>query len=158
MNPGKIIKNDDAVSISVGFMLMFAVTVIIFSTVIISFYTLSQQSEKSAMLESFRIMGSGLAAEITTVDTLVNISSGNGGTVNTLEYSFTLPASIAGKSYTVNVTNSTYRIILESDNGARIVVPFNISTNLTGKMIYSGAEDYVLKYDTTSNSIVIQEQ
>jgi FlaG/FlaF family flagellin (archaellin) len=158
MKPEKIFKNNEAVSISVGFILMFAITVIIFSALIVSFYALTHQSEKSAMRESFKTIGSGLASKLTTVDVLVNVTNNYNGTVNTLEYSFSLPASIAAKSYTVNVTNSTYEIILESDNGARIVVPFNIYTNLTGRTIYSGSGDYLLKYDKASNSMVIQEQ
>ncbi|KCZ71767.1 hypothetical protein ANME2D_01822 [Candidatus Methanoperedens nitroreducens] len=158
MNSKDLFKNNDAVSISVGFILMFAVTVLIFSATILSFYTLSQQSEKAAMRESFRTMGSGLAVKITMVDTLASVINSYGGTVNTLEYEFSAPASVADKSYTVNITGPTQEIIMESDNGVRIVAPFNTSTSFTGIKIYSGAVDYVLKYDRSSNSLNIEEQ
>src|SRR5574341_793259 len=100
----KLLRNDDAVSISVGFILMFSISVIIFSAIIISFIALSHQSEKSAMRETFRIMGSGLATQIVMVDTLISTSGSYGGTVNHLEYSFSLPASVAGKGYIMNIT------------------------------------------------------
>lgn len=158
MTSKNLIKNDDAVSISIGFILMFAVTVLMFTSVILSFYSLSQQTEKSAMRENFKIMGSGLASKITMVDTLVNTTRSYGGTVNSLEYEFSIPESIAGKTYTVNVSTSNSKIILESDNGARIVVPVNTSTNFTGIKLYSGAEAYKMKYNVSSDSIYIVER
>ncbi|VVB93461.1 Uncharacterised protein [uncultured archaeon] len=151
----KLYKNDEAVSISLGFILMFAVTVLVFSALIISFYSLSRDTEKSAMQESFKIMGSGLAIKITSVDTLINITNSYGGTINSLEYEIAIPESIAGKSYTINITGSPNRIIMESDNGAKVTVPFNMSMNFTARKIYSGAEIYMLYYNKTSNSIDI---
>jgi len=153
-----IFKNDNAVSISIGFMLMFAITVVVFSALILSFYTLSQRTEKSAMQESFKIVGSGLAIRITTVDTLINTIDSYNGSVDMLEYEFSMPESIAGKSYTVNITSPSYNIIMEADNGARTVVPFNVSTNLTGIILYSGSENYKLYYNKTTNSIGIKEE
>ncbi len=158
MNPKELLKNEEAVSISVGFILMFSITVIMFTALILSFYTLSQYSEKSAMRESFKILGEGLAIKITTVDTLTNITNSNGGTVNALEYEFSMPESIASKSYTINITNSTDQIIFESDNGARSVAPFNTSNNFISRKIYSGSEYYKLKFDKSTNSIYIEEQ
>lgn len=153
-----IFKNDKAVSISIGFMLMFAITVLVFSALILSFYTLSQRTEKSAMQESFKIVGSGLAIRITTVDTLINTIDSDDGSVDTLEYEFSMPESIAGKSYTVNITGPSYNIIMEADNGARTVVPFNVSTNLTGMILYSGSENYKIYYNKTTKSIGIKEE
>lgn len=151
----KLYKNEEAVSISIGFILMFAVTVLVFSALIISFYSLSRDTEKSAMQESFKIMGSGLAIKITSVDTLINTTNSYGGTINSLEYEIAIPESLAGKSYTINITDSPNRIIMESDNGAKVTVPFNISMNFTSRIIYSGAEIYALYYNRTSNSIDI---
>ena len=152
-----MLKNDEAVSVSIGFILTLSITIIVFSAIVLSFYALSTQSEKAAMRESFKTSGSGLAVKITTVDTLVNITGSYGGTVNTIEYGFSMPESVAGKSYTVNITNSTYEIAMESDNGARIVVPFRTSINFNGIKIYSGAEDYMLRYYRDGNSIGIEE-
>lgn len=156
MSPENMLRNDKAVSVSVGFMLMFAITVLVFTGLIISFYTLTQNSEKSAMRESFKILGEGLAIKITTVDTLINMTGRYSGTINTLEYEFSMPESIAAKSYSINITNSTNQIIMESDNGARIAVPFSTSVNFTRRNIYSGAGNYVLRY--INNSIDIEER
>ena len=150
----KIFKNDDAVSISIGFILMFAVTVIVFSLLIISFYSLSQRIEKNAMQESFKTVGNGLVIKMTALDTLVNTTDTWGGTTNILDYRFTIPESIAGKSYTVNIT--TDQIILEADNGAKITIPYNTTTNFTETKLYSGAEDYRFRFNMTSNAINIE--
>jgi len=157
MNYKNLMKNDEAVSLSVGFMLMFSITVIVFTALIISFYALSGNIEKTAMRESFKIVGEGLAIKITTVDMLISLSNSYGGSVNTLEYEFSMPESIASKSYTINITNSTYQIILESDNGARIVAPFNISANFNARKIYSGGMNYKAKFDNINNIISIEE-
>ncbi len=158
MNPKNLLKNDEAVSISIGFILMFSVTVIIFTATIISFYSLSQSNERNAMGATFRIIGSGLAARINTADVLVNITNSYGGTVNAMEYEFPMPASVAGRSYAVNITNSPSEIIIQSDNGAITYSPFNVSTNLTPVRIYSGAENYKLTYNKSISSLNIVEQ
>ncbi len=157
MNPRNLLKNDEAVSISVGFILMFAVTVIIFTATIISFYSLSQSNEKTAMGATFKIIGAGLAARINTADVLVNITNSYGGTVNSLEYEFSMPASVAGRSYAVNVTGSP-EIIIQSDNGAITYSPFNVSTNFTPIHIYSGAENYKITYNKSVSNLSIVEQ
>jgi len=150
-------KNEDAVSISVGFMLMFSITVIVFSALIYTFFTVTQINEKTAMEGSFKIIGNELAAKITIVDIIVNTTNSYGGTVNSLEYEFSLPASVASNSYTMNITNSPFGIIFESDNGARTFSPFNISTNITTSKIYSGAEEYKILYNKSINRFYIQE-
>jgi FlaG/FlaF family flagellin (archaellin) len=153
----RILKNEDAVSISIGFILMFTITVIVFTGVILSFYSLSQNIEKSAMRESFKILGNGLANKITTVDTLVNISTSFGATVESIEYEFTMPDTIAGKTYSMNLTNTSFEIILEANNGALVGAPFSVSNNFTGRKFYGGAEYFVLKYNKNDKTIYMDE-
>jgi hypothetical protein len=158
MNSRNLLKDDNAVSISIGFIIMFAITVIVITATIISFHSLTNSNEKSAMTATFGLIGAGLTNKITTVDTLVNITNSYGGTVNSLEYEFPMSASVADRSYTVNITNSPYQIILQSDNGAMTTSPFNISTNFTAVQIYSGAENYKISYNKSSISLNIEEQ
>lgn len=158
MNPGNILKNEEAVSISIGFMLMFAISVIVFVSLILSFYSVLQNTEKSVMQKNFGIMEVSLSEKINTVDIISNSIISLGGDSSSIEYDFSLPASIAGKTYTLNLTDSTFRIIMESDNGARTVSPFNITSNIEGIKIYSGAENYKLIYNKNNNSITIKEE
>jgi FlaG/FlaF family flagellin (archaellin) len=158
MKSKNLLGKDDAVSVSIGFIIMFAVTVILFTGLIISFYTLTRNTEKSSMGESFKIMGDRMAADIDMVDTMVNFVNSNGGNVNALEYEFSLPASVAGKSYTVNMTSSIHEIIIDSDNNAKTVTPFKTSTNFTEIKIYNGAEIHKFKYDPINSSIIVVEQ
>lgn len=157
MHSKNFLINDEAVSISIGFILMFSVSVLVFTALVLSFYSIYQDTEKSAMQASFKIIGSEISEKITTFDMIVNSINSSGGEVNSLEYEFSLPGSIAGKSYTMNITNSPYQIIMESDNGARSVSPFNITINITERKIYSGSENYKFKYDTNNRSIIIDE-
>lgn len=153
-----LFENDEAVSISLGFILMLSITVLVFSTTLLSFYTLSSQSEKTAMRESFEIMASGLAVRITTVDMLVNLTGSYGGEVNTLEYEFSIPATIANEGYSIEITNSTKEIIIEADNGAKARVPFNTSSGIMETTIYSSIQDYKFIYNKTGNTITIKER
>lgn len=158
MRSKNILENDDAVSVSIGFILMFAITVLMFTAVILSFYSLSQNSEKTAMGESFRIVGSGVAAKITSVDMLVNITKSYGGSINLLEYEFSIPDSMASKSYFVNVTRSPQEIIIESENGAKTVSPYVLTTNITQRILYSGGENYMIKYNVSGDNIEIVDK
>ncbi len=152
----KLSDSEEAVSVSVGFILMLSITVFVFIAVVFSFYTLSQQSERTTMQESFDILGSELAVRITIVDVMVNITDSYDGMVNAIEYDFSIPAYIADESYTVNINNSTKQIILESDNGAKSWIPFNSSANLIEGTIFSDSENYVLNY--SNNNIIINEE
>lgn len=151
----KLLKNNDAVSVSVSFILMFAITVIVFTATVLTFYSISQNSERNAMQESFKLLGGGLAVRITGIDALVNTIRTGGGSVNMLEYELSMPDSIAGNSYTVNITDDG--IILEDETGSKFTVTLGISSNATGK-IYSGAGIYQLDFDKENNSIVIKEK
>ncbi len=155
MNPKNLLKNEDAVSITLGFILILSITVLVFSAIVLSFYTLTQHSQEAAMRESFDILGSGFAARVTSMDTLVNITKSNGGTVNQLEYDFSIPAYIANDGYGINITRE--RIFLDAENNAKAWIPFNSSYNITGQ-IYSNAQDYTLGYDNNNNSMKIEQQ
>ena len=139
-------------------MLMFAISVLVFVSLILSFYPVLQDTEKSVMQKNFGIMGVSLSEKINTIDILSNSIISLGGDSSSIEYEFSLPASIAGKTYTLNLTDSPSRIIMESDNGARTVSPFNITSNIEGIKIYSGAENYKLIYNKNNNSITIKEE
>ncbi len=157
-NKRRLAENEDAVSITVGFILMLSITVIAFSMIILSFYSLTQQSERSASQSSFDTLGSELAVRITTVDTLVNITDNYGGTVNNLEYDFSFPATIALEDYSINVTNSPKQIIIQSDNGAKVWIPFNTSSNIAQTTNYSSSQDYEFNYiDNYNNKYITIE-
>ncbi len=155
MNPKGFLKNEDAVSITVGFILILFITVIIFSAIVISFYTLTQDTQRAAMMESFDILGSAFASRVTSMDTLANITVSNGGTVNQLEYDFSIPATIANEGYGINITRQ--RVYMDAENNAKAWIPFNSSYNIT-EQIYSSAQDYTLRYNTSKKSIIIEQQ
>jgi len=150
----KLLENEDAVSITIGFILMFSITVLVFSGIVLSFYTLSEHSKETAMMASFDILGSGFAARITSMDTLVNLSRSYGGNVNQLEYDFSIPASIADESYGINITSE--KIFLDAENDAKAWIPFNSSYNIN-ENIYSNAQDYTLWYDNNNNIMKIKQ-
>lgn len=147
------IRNEDAVSISIGFILTFSITVMVFITVMLSYQEISQQSENTANIESFKIMGSGLANKLMLFDMLINSTRSNGGRVNTLDYEFSISPPITGKDYSINITNN--RIKIESDDEAKVLIPFNTSTEIIPTEIFSNVRIYKLSYNINDDKIKI---
>ncbi|VVB55438.1 Uncharacterised protein [uncultured archaeon] len=154
MKNKKLLENEDAVSITIGFILMLSITLLVFSGIVLSYYTLSQHSKETAVRTSFDILGSGFASRVTSMDTLVNITRSYGGTVNQLEYDFSIPASIADESYGINITRE--KIFMEAENDAKAWIPFN-SSGIINEQIYSNAQDYTLWYDNNNNTMKIKQ-
>lgn len=154
MNPKSLLKDENAVSITVGFILTFTITVLVVSGIILSFYSFSEKSQETAMEISFDILGSGFAARVTSMEIMVNLTKSCGGTINQLEYDLSIPASIAGDSYGINITRE--KILLDAENGAKAFIPFNSPYNINDK-IYSNGQDYTLSYDNDNNSMKIEQ-
>jgi len=97
MNSRNIIKNDEAVSISIGFMLMFAISVLVFVSLILSFYSVLQDTEKSVMQKNFGIMGVSLSEKINTIDILSNSIISLGEIAVQLNMNFLFPPRLQEK-------------------------------------------------------------
>ncbi len=151
-----LLENEEAVSVSIGFILNFSVTIVIFSIIILSFYSLVWQAEKTSQKESFEIQGSGHSIRITTIDSIVDLSNSYGWKINNLEYDFSIPASVAGSDYKTNITRN--KIVLESDNGAIAYIPLNSTSVFENQEFYSDVQNFKFVYNGTNNKITIEGQ
>ena len=75
------IHDDRAVSMSVGFILTFTITVICMSLLIGSFFTMLDRAGQTAMRDEFEIHGNEIALQITNMDTAVQIMQTSGGKI-----------------------------------------------------------------------------
>ncbi len=152
-------RNDErAVSISVGFILTFTITVLTMIVVVNSFYTMMDRAEQSIMRDEFEIHGNDMALQLSNIDTAVQITRNAGGEVGSFFFQLPLPDEIAGQQYSMEISNQTNEIIFESHgkDATRVKVPYKVhQTNVASVKLFSGSDDFILHYDPASNMIEI---
>ncbi|WP_342303919.1 hypothetical protein [Methanolobus sp. ZRKC5] len=152
-------KDDEkAVSISVGFILTLAITVITMMVVISSFYSMMDRAEQTIMRDEFEIHGNDMALQISNIDTAVQITRNAGGEVGSFFFQLPLPDEIAGQQYSMELSNQTNEIIFESHgkDATRVKVPYKVhETEVASVKLFSGSDEFILYYDPASNMIEI---
>ena len=153
-----ILNDENAVSISIGFILTFTITVIAFLMIMQTFYVMLYQAEHTVLREEFEIHGSDIAVQLTNIDTIVNVTLSSGGSVGEIRYDISLPDKIAGSYYSVEFSNQTGEIIFDSDDRLETIVkvPYvTQTTNVESTTIYSAAGEHYLSYNSSTNLIEV---
>jgi hypothetical protein len=154
----KLIDNEDAVSISVGFILTFSISVIMIVLVLSSFYSLMNDAEQTVMHDEFEIHGNDIAVRIATIDTMVGSMEDSGSDINDIRYEFSMPSKIAGKPYSIEIVNSSRDIVFMSDERERtqVKVPyFAENTVVVSTKIQSIKGNFIIAYEPETNIINI---
>lgn len=152
----KLLKDETAVSISVGFILTFVISVIALVTVLTSFYTLMDRAEQTVMRSEFEIHGNDISMQIASIDALVAVMNNSGAYMGILEYELNLPDQIAGEHYSVSVVNSSHEIMLQSSDKAETKVMIPYSTNnivVVKSTIFSEAGRHYMTYDPVQRTL-----
>ncbi|WMW26208.1 hypothetical protein RE474_05715 [Methanolobus sediminis] len=151
-------EDDSAVSITVGFILTFSITVIILVTILSSFYSLMNTAEQTVMREEFEIHANDIAVRIATIDTMIGTASHSGSEVDELKYEISLPERIAGKTYSIEFDNSTKDIVFISQDRkeTRIKVPYYTENTIVySTTLQSSKGEYTIEYDPDINAMII---
>jgi ABC-type multidrug transport system fused ATPase/permease subunit len=152
------IDDENAVSISVGFILTFTISVLMIVMVLSSFYSLMNDAEQTVMHDEFEIHGNDIAVRIATIDTMVGAMTDSGASVEEIQYEFKMPSRIAGKPYSVELDNSSGDIVFISDKRERtqVKVPyFAENTVVSASTVESIKGNFVIAYDPETNIIII---
>lgn len=152
----KLFKDETAVSISVGFILTFVISVIALVTVLTSFYTLMDRAEQTVMRSEFEIHGNDISMQIASIDALVAVMNNSGAYMGVLEYELNLPDQIAEEHYSVSVVNSSHEIMLQSSDKAETKVMIPYSTNnivVVESTIFSEAGRHYMRYDPVHRTL-----
>ncbi|MBW6470289.1 MAG: hypothetical protein K0A90_03605 [Methanosarcinaceae archaeon] len=153
-----ILNDDNAVSISIGFILTFTITVIAFLMIMQTFYGMLYQAEHTVLREEFEIHGNDIAVQLTNIDTIVNVSLSSGGSIGEIRYEVSLPDKIAGSYYSVEFSNNTNEIIFGSDDRLETIakIPYvTQTTTVSSTKIYSAAGEHYLLYNPSTNLIEV---
>ncbi|MBN2109794.1 MAG: hypothetical protein JW705_01720 [Methanosarcinaceae archaeon] len=151
-------KDDNAVSLSIGFILTFSITILVLVTILSSFYTLMDQAEQKVMRDEFEIHGNDIAVKITTIDTIAGAAMRSGSDIGELRYELSLPDKIAGKQYLIEFSNTTNDIIFSSEerDETRVKIPYSTDgTTLLSTTLYSSTGEYQIIYNPDANTIEI---
>ncbi len=152
----RLTNDENAVSLSIGFILTFSITVLVLVTILTSFYSLMNQAEQTVMRDEFEIHGSDLAVKITTIDTIAGTAINSGATVGEIRYDVSLPEKIAGKHYEIELSNTTNDIIISSEerDETRVKVPFSTDdTTVLSTTLYSSKGKFQIIYNPDTNTI-----
>ena len=150
--------DENAVSISVGFILTLSITVITMVVVISSFYTMMDRAEQTIMRDEFEIHGNDMALQISNIDTAVEITKSAGGEVGSFFFKLPLPDDIAGQQYSMEISNQTNEIIFESHgkDATRVKVPYQVhEIDVASVKLYSGSNEFALYYDPATNMVEV---
>lgn len=155
---GNLLNDENAVSISIGFILTFGITVIAFILILNSFYSMMGQAEQTVMREEFEIHGNDIAVKLTNIDNIVGIAGTAGSNYQEISYDLTLPDKIAGQYYSIEFSNQSREIILSSHERSETTVKIPYATrtvDVASTTIYSAAGSHYLFYSTTTNIIEV---
>lgn len=150
--------DENAVSISIGFILTFSITVLMLVTVLSSFYSLMDQAQQTVTRDEFEIHGTDIAVRIATIDTIVGSANNSGSEIMEITYKLSLPGKIAGKPYSIEFDNNTKDIVFLSDERDETIVKVPYYTDnvaVLSTTLYSLKEEYVITYEPTTNTIEI---
>lgn len=154
----EILKDDSAVSVSMGFILTFTITVLAMVMVMNTFFAMTDNTEHSVMAEQSEIYGNGIALQIMNIDTMANFSSKAGMSPGEIRRDLELPDKIAGQHYSVEFSNTTNEITFSSQKSGDVLtkVEFvNLTTGVESTTIYSAAGEHYLLYNPTTNIIEV---
>ncbi|SFM67441.1 DUF7266 family protein [Methanolobus profundi] len=155
----RLINDERAVSISVGTMLIFAITVTTMIIVISSFYTMIDREGDMVMRNQFEIHGNDLALQISNIDTTVQIVNNSGGKVENVSFRFSLPQTIVDEQYSIEFKNDTNEIIFESKRGYNNQVKVSYVTSevdVASTTLFSGPDNFEFYYNPDSNLIEVR--
>ncbi len=150
--------DESGVAVSVGFILLVAVTAMSLVMILLSFNGLMQSSEDIVVREEFRSLGIGIGQRVERLDSLVGLVEGVHGNITILEWDFRVPPRVAGNTYVVNVTaNSTEGGITLVAGDIRVEMPLRVHNARRVKGVFSSMpQEHTLKYNRTSREIIIE--
>ena len=154
----EFLNDEEAVSVAVGFILTFTITVIAFMMVMSSFYGLMDSTEHNVMLEECEIHGNDIALQIINIDAAVNVNSVAGGSISELNHEIDLPDRIAGQYYSIEFSNTTNEITFRSQKSDRVLTRIEYVTKTTDvkpTIIHSAAGEHYMEYNPATNLIEI---
>ncbi|AGB48359.1 hypothetical protein Metho_0062 [Methanomethylovorans hollandica DSM 15978] len=155
----KLLKDETAVSISIGFILTFVISVVALVTVLTAFYTLMDKAEQTVMRSEFEIHGNDISMHISSIDTLVAVMNNSGAYIDLMEYDLNLPDKIAGEHYSVSIVDSSHEIVLQSRDKeeTKVMIPYSAQNmRVIESTVFSEAGTHYMAYGPINRTLEIR--
>ena len=141
--------DDRAVSITVGYVLNFAIATVLFSALLIGGSGLIESQTRSVTQDELSVTGQQLASEISSADRLVRAEVGTESAPEDLRLRTELPDRTAAGSYTIIIehTGTEGTIELRSTNPEVVVeIDFRSETSVQDVRVNGGST--AIEYET----------
>jgi len=156
----KLVNDENAVSVSVGYILTFAITALVIVLIMGSFFMLVEQTENRVSYDEYKVYANLISNQISEMDRFIYSIESQGGAVNSMEYEVKLPLTIAGNYYTVELCNSSEEIIFTSQTptSTQFRTPYSINSNteIASGIIYVSHKNHYLIYDNETKMIILE--
>ncbi len=139
------IRNDDAVNVTIGYILNFVVLILVTGSIAGASYLYVDSSSQKSMRIGFADLGSQMARDITNM----YLTSENSPNSVTLTVKRDIPLTIGGKGYRIELKNASQNStasvnIGEGASGDQVITMINAvdSSTVAGGIVYSGSGGY----------------
>ncbi|MBS1263064.1 MAG: hypothetical protein MAG715_00232 [Methanonatronarchaeales archaeon] len=124
----RLMGDDSAVSTTFSYVLMFAITTIIFTSVMWIYSESAEQARERAMRKELIAIGEEVAGAVADSQ-FVDTSNG------TVEKRLDLPSTVGGEGYTVRFDEGSGQVVVTSSTGVEVQVTMN---GLEGSVDFRG--------------------
>jgi len=142
-------SDDRAVSVTVGYVLNFAMAALLISGVLVAGGGLIESQTKQVTTNELTVVGQQVADELSSADRLVRA-----GDVSALSIRSDLPRRTAAGAYTINITvdGNDGAIVLETSSPeVSVTVPFRIQSDLQADRVQGGP--IRIEYDAANDRL-----
>jgi hypothetical protein len=134
---------EDAVSITVGYVLNLGVATLVLSAFLLGMQGTFRNVEDTVSESQAESIAEKVAIEVTQADRLARISDGSSGVVT-----FEIPDNIGDSGYSVNVTED--EVVVSTSTGEVIAQGYNTTSEVDGGLLNTDGENTV-KYDGSTD-------
>lgn len=149
-------RNDDrAVSITVGYVLNFAIATVLFSALLIGGSGLIESQTRIVTTDELSVTGQQLASELSSADRLVR--AGGESDLSELRLRAELPDRTAAGSYTIDIDGTNGTLELRSTNPEVVVeVNFRAEKDVVTTTVNGGS--VVIEYDGVEDALAVTSE
>jgi hypothetical protein len=122
----KLMEDESGVNILIEYVMNFAIMLILFTIVLLTYQSLMTQSNNATTEEQLKIVANDVAYKITLFDSIITSTETHGATgtaFNSLSQTFDTQTQISGQTYYINVHNN-YVVVHTADTN---IIPVKVN-------------------------------
>ncbi len=146
-------RGDEGVSVVTGYIMTLSVATLLFTILFLSNQSYLSGVAGTTLYSSLSTLGSDLTLRVTNLDRLINNSASLAGNLTGFSLTLTLPTTLAGEPYALNITNQFVLLTPATLTQYAVRIPMNLTHPVTNATLTSSTGKLVIAYDETTNSL-----